>query len=83
MAIFKNGAGAVVAYLPKLIITDPACVDYERSDQSKAGYDDLCGDIIRGCDINIERLQKMRADYEKRRMTYGMGVPPVFDVVKG
>lgn len=82
MTIFKNGAGDVVAYLPKVLITDPACVDYPHKVQKTATYDDLCGDIIRGCDIGIERLQKMRQEYEKRRMMNGMGVPPVFDVLK-
>lgn len=82
MTIFKNGAGDVVAYLPKVIVTDPACVDYSHTKQETATLDDLCGDIIRGCDIGIERLQKMREDYEKRRFMYGMGVPPIFDVLK-
>lgn len=84
MTIFKNGLGDTVAFLPKICLVDPHAVDYEHSKpQKSAGYNDLCGDIIRGCDIGIEQLQKLRADYEKRRVMYGMGVPPVFDVVKG
>lgn len=83
MTIFKNGLGDIVAYLPRVIVADPASVDYPKTDQSQATYDDLCGDIIRGCDIGIDRLRKMREDYEQRRVMAAMGVPPVFDVTKG
>lgn len=84
MTIFKNGLGDTVAYLPKICLVDPTSVDYERcKPQADASYSDLCGDIIRGCDIGIEQLQKLRTDYEKRRVMAAMGVPPVFDVPKG
>lgn len=83
MTIMKNGVGDTVAFLPKVIITDPSLVDYPRTTpQSGASYTDLCDDIIRGCDIGIEQLQKLRQEYEQRRVMAGMGVPPVFDVSK-
>ncbi|AIB07029.1 hypothetical protein ST9NA_026 [Salmonella phage 9NA] len=83
MTIFKNAAGDTVAYLPKVVITDPACVDYDHRKQSDASYGDLCNDIIRGCDIGIERLQKLREEYEKRSVQAAMGLPPVFDTPTG
>lgn len=83
MTIMKNGVGDTVAFLPKVIITDPSLVDYPRTTpQAGASYADLCDDIIRGCDIGIEQLQKLRQVYEQRRVMAGMGVPPVFDVSK-
>lgn len=83
MTIMKNGLGDTVAFLPKVIITDPSLVDYPRTTPQKdASYVDLCDDIIRGCDVGIETLQKLRAKYEQRRVMAGMGVPPVFDVLK-
>ncbi|HIC1467006.1 TPA: hypothetical protein ACWZ76_004311 [Klebsiella pneumoniae] len=83
MTIMKNGIGDVVAFLPKVIITDPSLVDYPRTTpQADASYIDLCDDVIRGCDIGIEKLQKLRQEYEQRRVMAAMGVPPVFDVSK-
>ncbi|EDK7779792.1 hypothetical protein CKS97_20000 [Salmonella enterica subsp. enterica serovar Java] len=83
MTIFKNAVGDTVAYLPKVVVTDPSCVDYPHSKQSEATYNDLCGDIIRGCDIGIEQLQKMREDYEKRMVQAAIGLPLVLDIPKG
>lgn len=82
MTIFKNAMGDAVAYLPKVIIADPSCVDYPHSKQSEATYNDLCADIMRGCDIGIERLQKLREEYEKRSIQAAMGLPPVYDNLK-
>lgn len=82
MTIFKNAMGDTVAYLPKVIIADPFCVDYPHSKQSEATYNDLCTDIIRGCDIGIEQLQKLREEYEKRSVQAAMGLPPVYDNLK-
>lgn len=83
MTIFKNAVGDTIAYLPKVVVTDPSCVDYPHSKQSEATYNDLCGDIIRGCDIGIEQLQKMREDYERRMVQTAIGLPPVLDTPKG
>ena len=83
MTIFKNAVGDTVAYLPKVVVTDPSCVDYPHSNQSEATYNDLCGDIIRGCDIGIKQLQKMREEYEKRMVQAAIGLPPVLDTPKG
>lgn len=79
MTIFKNANGDIVAYLPSVKIVDPSCVTYPHAVQSEATYTDLCDDIVKGCDIGIEQLQKMRQDYETRRVQAAIGLPPVFD----